>query len=802
VLRDVFDLPGLCALLARVEARQLKIASCDSRVPSPFSSSLLFTYVASFIYEGDAPLAERKAQALSVDQAQLRELLGEAELRELLDAEAIEGFERRAQRLEGEHKPKAPDGAHDLLLLLGDLSEDELQLRLAEGADAHAIADRLIDERRAVRVRLGGKLRLVAAEDVARYRDAVGIVPPQGLPSALLESVQDPLGDLVSRYARTHGPFRAEEVAERLGLGVGAVRSALGLLAARDRVLEGEFLPRRLQRGPGREWVDAEVLRTLKRRSLSRLRQQIEPVEPAALGRFAAEWQAVDRPRRGTEALLSAIEQLQGAPLVASSLPAVLGARVQPLREADLDLLCSAGEVVWRGLGPLGGRDGRLALYLTDHLPLLAPAAEVAPGELQARLRGVLHQRGASFFADLVSALGAFPADVLSALWDLVWAGEVTNDTLAPLRSWLRGAEGGSAREKRSIAAARGFRSRRAGPPGSEGRWSLLPPLGEAAGKQGPNATKRAAALAQTLLSRHGVLTREAVMAEEVPGGFAAVYGVLKAMEESGRARRGLFVAGLGATQFALPGAEERLRALREPPEEPGPALVLAATDPANPYGAALPWPERAGGQEQLGRPQRAAGAQVILRGGALLGVLSRGEQGLTTWLPEAEPARARSLEALVRALAGLVDSGRRRALLLARIDGVEAERSPLRDAFVAAGFAAGIKGLLKRAPLEARFPGAKVLAGARTPRGVMRGPMGPDLERSPWSRKLARPEGDEDPGLEALDDAGEQADEPLEDPDETAAAADSSSVAADIGPLEEVDSVDIVSALPHRKRS
>ena len=740
VLRDVFDLPGLVALLGRVEARTLKIVSVDSRTPSPFASSLLFSYVASFIYDGDAPLAERRAQALSVDQAQLRELLGEAELRELLDADAIEEFERRAQRLDAEHKPRTVDGVHDLLLLLGDLSEPELQVRLAEGAQIGPLAARLVDERRAVRVQLAGQLRLVATEDIARFRDAVGLVPPPGLPSALLEPVRDPLADLVSRYARTHGPFRAEELAERLGLGVGPVRTALGALAAQDRVLEGEFLPRRLQRGiAGREWVDAEVLRTLKRRSLSRLRQQIEPVEPAALGRFAVEWHGVDHPRRGADALLTAIEQLQGAPLLASSLFTVLGARVQPLQEADLDLLCSAGEVVWRGLGPLGGRDGRLALYLTDHLPLLGPAATPAPGELQAKLRGVLHKQGASFFAELVTAASAFPADVLAALWDLVWAGEVTNDTLAPLRSWLGGAEGGSAKEKRALLAARGFRSRRSGLPGSEGRWALLPPLGDAAGKAGPGPTKRAAALAAALLARHGVLTREAVMAEEVPGGFTAVYGVLKAMEEAGRVRRGLFVAGLGATQFAQPGAEERLRALREPSEESGPALVLAATDPANPYGAGLPWPARpASGPSEpaslAARPQRGAGAQVVLHDGALLAVLARGEQGLTTWLPEGDPARGKALSALVRALANLVDSGRRKALLLARIDGVEAERSPLRDAFVAAGFSSGIKGLLKRAPLEGRF------GGGRVPRAPPRGPLGPDLARSPWSRHLAEP--------------------------------------------------------------
>ena len=764
VLRDVFDLPGLTALLARVEARTLRVVSVDSRVPSPFSSSLLFSYVASFIYEGDAPLAERRAQALAVDQSQLRELLGEAELRELLDADSIAEFERRAQRLAAEHPAKTADGVHDLLLALGDLSEAELALRCAPGAGVEALSAALVAAQRAVRVRVAGAARLIAVEDAARFQGALGLALPRGLPGALLEPAHEPLLDLCSRFARTHGPFRAGDLAARLGRSEPVIAGALAQLAGRGRLLEGEFLPQRLQRaGGGREWVDAGVLATLKRRSLAKLRRQVEPVEPAALGRFAIAWHGLARPRRGADALLAAVEQLQGAPLPASALAAILGARVQPLREADLDLLCSSGEVIWRGLGPLGGRDGRLALYLTDHHRLLAPAAAPAPGALQAKLRDELKRRGASFFADLAAALGAFPADLLGALWDLVWAGEVTNDTLAPLRSWLRGAESPSPREARALNAARGFRSRRAGPPGSEGRWSLI---SRSSADEGTDATARAAALSQMLLARHGVLTREAVLAEALPGGFTAVYGVLKAMEEAGRVRRGWFVAGLGATQFALPGAEERLRALRSPPEPVGapaeaplggvPAeprtFVLAATDPANPYGAALPWPEKEGAH-----PQRAAGAQVVLHDGALLAVLGRGEHGLATWLPAGEPERGAAARALAQALGGLVDSGRRRAVLIARIDGAEAERSPLCDAFAAAGFSVGQKGLLRRAPLQPREGGnssAPVLRrGLRAPRGALRGPLGPDLARDPAPAR----EDEADAGVWTEDDAGSE---------------------------------------------
>ena len=676
-LRDVFDLPGLQETLRRVQDRRLRIVSVESRTPSPFAASLLFSYVANFIYDGDAPLAERRAQALSVDQAQLRELLGESELRELLDAEAIDQHERGAQRLL--RPARGPDGLHDLLLSLGDLSEAELRTRV-EGEPALAA---LFDERRAFPLNLAGEKRWVAAEDAARFRDALGVPPPAGLPRELLEPVKDPLGDLVSRWARTHGPFRAEELAARWGVGVAVAREALLRLAAQDRVLEGEFMPG----GRGREWVDAEVLKALKRRSLAKLRKQVEPVDPAALARFLADWQGLARPRRGLDALLGAVEQLQGAPLVASSLEReVLAARIQPLKAGDLDILFSAGELIWRGVAPIGSRDGRIALYLTDHYRLLAPPPAPAPGELCEKLRAQLRKRGASFFADLQAATSAFPADLLKALWDLVWSGEVTNDTLAPLRSYLRGEP---REQRRALHLGRPFRSRRIGPPGSEGRWSLLP---DSSG----TPTERAAALAQTLLARHGVVTREAVQAEEIAGGFSAVYPVLKAMEEGGRARRGYFVAGLGGAQFAVPGAEERLRSFRDLQEEPL-SFVLAATDPANPYGATLPWPKGDG----EARAQRAAGAQVVLHDGVLLGWLGRGEHNLQTFLPADEPRRTHAARSLALALAALVEDGRRKALLIARVDSQEVDGSPLAAELKAAGFTAGIKGYLKRAPQQ-----------------------------------------------------------------------------------------------------
>ncbi|MCA1827660.1 MAG: DEAD/DEAH box helicase, partial [Myxococcales bacterium] len=685
-LRDVFDLPALQDVLRKVQDRRVRVTSVATRTPSPFASSLLFSYVANFIYDADAPLAERRAQALSVDQTQLRELLGEAELRELLDAEAIGLQERFAQRLE--RPARGVDGLHDLLLQLGDLSEAEIRDRF----EGDPPLEELATQRRAFSFALAGETRWIAAEDAARVRDALGVPPPPGLPHELLEPVEDPIGDLVSRWARTHGPFHAEDLAARWGVGVAVVRTALERLAEQERVLEGEFLPG----GRGREWVDAEVLKALKRRSLARLRKQVEPVDPAALSRFLADWQGIARPRRGLDALLSAIEQLQGAPLVASSLEReVLAARVL-LKPGDLDVLFSAGELIWRGLGPIGSRDGRIALYLTDHYRLLAPPPVKPDGELCEKIRHELRKRGASFFADLQAATGVFAADLLKALWDLVWSGEVTNDTLAPLRSYMRGEPRDDRRDRRFGVP---FRSRRVAPPGSEGRWSLLPePRG--------TATERAAALAQTLLARHGVVTREAAQAEEITGGFSAVYPVLKAMEDAGRARRGYFVAGLGGAQFAVPGAEERLRSFREPAQEPL-TLVLAATDPANPYGATLPWPRREGDGDA--RAQRAAGAQVVLHDGALVGWLGRGEHNLHTFLPPDEPAHSHAARALAHGLAAQVDGFRRKAFLIARVDGEDVNASPLAPFLKEAGFTPGIRGYLKRAPLPAAEPAPAV---------------------------------------------------------------------------------------------
>jgi len=713
-LRDVFDLPALVELLRDVRARRVRVVSKETRAPSPFASSLLFGFAASFLYDGDAPLAERRAQALAVDPAQLRELLGEAELRELLDAEVMAALEAQLQQLEPQLRARSADGVADLLLRLGDLSREELARRSASPEVAAAI-DVLVRERRAVPVRVAGEARFVAVEDAARYRDALGTPLPPGLPEALLGKVEDALAGLLARYARRHAPFTLGDAAARFGLAGGAAEAALAPLVRDGRLLEGAFRPH----GTERELCDPEVLGALRRRSLARLREEVEPVEPRLLGRMLTSWHGLVRRARGLDAVLDAVEKLQGAPLPASLLETeILPARVEGYLRGDLDTLAAGGELLWVGVEPLGERDGRVALYLAGALHRLAPPPRPGDGggeplgAREERLLEHLRTRGASFFAELHAAAaggggGGWEAHTVDALWSLVWRGLVTNDTFSALRAHV---ESGPARKERSRRVARaaprgGFRSRLSAPPGAGGRWTLVEARRAAAGPR-PSATEWAAATAQQLLVRYGLVTRGAAQAEGLPGGFSAVYDVLRHLEESGRIRRGYFVAGVGAMQFAQPGVLDLLRALREPPERPE-VVVLAATDPANPYGALLDWPaappspgaagaEPAAGGKEGRRPMRAVGAQVVLVDGALAAWASRGGRQLLAWLPPGEPERSRTGRAIAEAIANLarVAQARHEGALVAEIDGGPPAHHPLAAFLVEAGFLPGAAGL------------------------------------------------------------------------------------------------------------
>jgi ATP-dependent Lhr-like helicase len=713
VLRDHFDMPALVDTLRKISSRSLRVTTIDAKAPSPFAASLLFSYVANYIYDGDAPLAERRAQALSVDQAQLRELLGDAELRELLDPDALDAVERQLQHLDEKYTVRTADGLHDLLIRIGDLTPSEIEARSLM-PDTMTIVRDLERARRIVPLTIAGTSRYVATEDVARFRDALGVPLPLGLPEALLEPVRDPAGDLALRYARSHGPFTAAEFAARYGLGIAVADALLLRLTADGKLIEGEFRPG----GAEREWIDPDVLRSLRRRSLATLRQEIEPVDADALGRFAVSWHGIGVGRRGLEPLLDAIEQLQGAAVPASVLEReILPARVDDYQPAMLDTLMAAGEVVWVGVEPLGERDGRITLYLTDHVQRLRMGAKTVEEGRTADIVAFLRDHGASFFTAIHEGTGGgFPNETVEALWDLVWKGLITNDTLHPLRAYVRTEDKRTARRGRSAP----FRSRRLVPRTAEGRWALVagpkdPPYVRGTNKEvvgrvfrpgeQARATEWAAAMAQQLLTRHGVVTRETVASEAVAGGFSAVYQVLKAMEDAGRIRRGYFVAGLGAAQFAMPAALDLLRSMRELPETPR-TVVLAATDPANPYGAILKWPElpsppgAAPDVKDVGRgPTRTVGSLVLLIDGFAAAYLRRGERELLLVLPDVEPRRshvARAVARMLLHLAAVRDEGRR-GMLISEINGAAATAHPASRMFIDEGFAVSALGLQAR---------------------------------------------------------------------------------------------------------
>ncbi len=782
VLVDVFDVPSLVGLMRQIAARSVRVVEVTTQSPSPFARSLLFGYVAQFLYEGDSPLAERRAAALTVDPALLAELLGGGDglsLRDLLDPVALATTEADLQRLSEHRRARSADEVADLLRILGPLTTAEVAQRSVD-LDAGATLDGLEAARRAIVVRVGGVERWADPSDAPLLRDALGTALPPGIAPSLLQPVADPLSRLLGRYARTRGPFVAKDAAATFGLGVAVVTDALRRLAGSGRVAEGEFRPLGQPAlstgaaGPAgsgdgeptgadgaREFVDAEVLRLLRRRSLAALRAEVEPVPADAMGRFLPAWNGIVAPPMptkplpageydwsngglpgragggarsagarpaartpgGIDALLRAIEQLAGAVLPASAVETlVLPARVRGYAPAMLDELMSAGDVLWTGHGALGGDDGWVSLHLADSAPLTMPVRTDAvlgdgaslDGELHRALLAVLSRGGGFFFRSLTDAVadetGAFHSDdaVAEVLWELVFAGLATGDTFAPLRARLTG---GRTTHRAKPAAPRvrqrgvsglallsagrqqrvGPAVRRGGPPMVAGRWSLISDVET-------DPTIRAHAAAEVLLDRYGIVTRGAVVAEETPGGFAAVYKVMSAFEESGRVRRGYFVEGLGAAQFATAGAVDRVRAFvsTDADRVPGGGLVLAAADPANPFGAALPWPERGGDEKH--RPARRAGALVVLVDGAPVLYAERGGRTLISFSGEEAPDDAVLHEA-ARALAEKVTGGAIGSLTVTKVDGVDAVASagPVAKALTDNGFAVTPQGLRLR---------------------------------------------------------------------------------------------------------
>ncbi len=653
-LQDVFDLPALKQLLHGIATREVDLVDVETASASPFASSLLFDYIATYMYEDDTPPAERRAQALSLDRDLLRELLGQEELRSLLDGAALEEVERSLRPV-----PRDPDHLHDVLRLRGDLRPGEFD-------EAHAAI--LEAERRAIRVRVAGEERLAAAEDAGRYRDALGVMPPSGLPDVFLEPVTDSLASLVGRWARGRGPFTTAESAAWFGQDV---ESVLRELEHADKLVRGELRPG----GTEREWCDAEVLRRLRRASLAALRREVEPVEQASLGRFLPSWHGIDRRASLREALIP----LQGLALPVALWEAeVLPRRVPDYRPEQLDQLCASGELVWVGAGL-----DRVALFFREDAPALGrpPAAPLPEGEKDDAIRRALDGR-ALFWADLLEEAQLEAGDAIAAVWNLVWAGEVTNDAWAPLRAERRYESSRRGRRPADRRMRRFSRVRATRATATQGRWSL------AAGLFADGEPDRRA-LAELLLERQGIVTRDSVRGEGISGGFGAVYGELRALETLGTCRRGYFVEGLGGAQFALGGAVERLRELRpRDAEEPEP-LVLAAADPAQPYGAALPWPKRAGS-----RAARVAGAHVVLLGGEAALFVERGGRSLVP-LRDPDPAWLRPA---VEALVAFVRRGGAKRLAVERFDGEPVAESMAMQLLVEAGFLAGPRRAVLRA--------------------------------------------------------------------------------------------------------
>ena len=707
VLQDVYDLPALAGVARAIEERRIRLVETSPAQPSPFARDLLFGYVGAFMYEGDSPLAERRAAALAVDPALLAELLGTVEMRELLDPEVIVQFAAQAQRVDPERRVRGAEGVADLVRALGPLSVEEVAQRLQAEDDAVAAAtteqaqrdlELLIAQRRAIPVTIAGTRRTAAIEDAGRLRDALGVALPVGIPTAFLDPAEDPLGDLLSRFARTHGPFPAAAVAERLGIGPAVARQGLRRLEVQGRVVSGFFLPAEPAAVADEpDWCDAGVLRRLRMRSLAAIRGSVEPVPPAVFARFLPEWQHVTRPLRGVDGVLAVTDQLAGVPIPASAWESmILPSRVRDYSPAMLDELSAAGEVVWSGQGQLPGRDGWIRLHPAELVPVTASESEEDPpaDSLDARILGVLRTGGAFFARRLRELAGADSEQaVTAALWRLTWTGHVTNDTFAPVRGLVaagRQAHRAGRRAPRT-RTYRGGAGRAAMPPRDAmavGRWSTL-------GPREPDPAVRATAAAGLLLDRYGVVTRGSVQAEQLPGGFAQAYRTLARFEDAGHCRRGYLVEGLGAAQFAASATIDRLREYAAVPEPPPlTAVTLAATDPANPYGAALPWPAR---PDSGHRPGRKAGALLVLVDGDPALYLERGGRSLLTFTADDDR--------LAAAVAGLVATAHARGLdsiSVEQWDGAAVLGTPRASMLRDAGFQETVRGMALRRTIPA----------------------------------------------------------------------------------------------------
>lgn len=732
VLQDVYDTGALRKVLTDVHSRKTGFTEIITETPSPFARSLLFGYVGEFMYEGDTPSSERRLAALSVDPQMLSELLGEVALKDLLEAEAIRQVISELQRTKPGWQLKGSTGVLDLLRTLGPLTAKEIGERIDPSSGDHMdlIGDLLVN-RQAYEARLGGQVYLAAMEDAGLLAHASGTPPPQGVPSAFLNVQGDPLRSLVVRYAATNGPFTAEGAAARFQVAQATMETTLRSLAEEGRVLRGRFLPDELfdyEAGPDSQWVAKPVLEKLRSRSLALLRGAVEPVGRSSYARFLTRWQYADSSLNGVDGAHTVVEQLAGVYLPASTWETlVFPQRVRDYKPHYLESLVSSGEVHWVGFQAIGSTDGWVAFYPAGVDVFNAPdegAAGEPMGDLAAAILEALAQRGALFAPAIAAEVGSGVSEphFEEAMWDLVWRGKITSDSVSALRakvSGRRSAQKTNRRRSRArswgrahTSATRQGVSSLSQQPSLAGRWSLTESLSGALSDSAADF-EEASSTALTvwlacMLDRYGVVTRGAVASEQFPGGFAAAYRLLAQFEQEGACQRGYFIEGLGAAQFALPGAVDYLREVHEETQKGGmpSAVTLSATDPANPYGAALPWPPVEG--DVSARPKRNPGALVSMLDGKPALYLERGGKTALTFEgaetegegpseqhegPDGEACR----EATAKSMVGAARAGHLATFTIEKVGGEPVGVSPWEEAFLAAGFEKVPRGVVLR---------------------------------------------------------------------------------------------------------
>ncbi len=668
-LQDVYDLPALQEVVRDINTRGIRIAEVTCDQPSPFASSLLFNYTGAFMYEGDTPLAEKRAAALSLDPSLLAKLLGTVELRELLDADVIAETDANLRRL---GRAKTSEQFADTLRMVGPVDVDKL-------ADYTEVPLSTLEENlrgRVMRVRIGGREHIAQTLDAPLLRDGLGVPVPPGV-AAQVATIPDALQQLVGRWVRTRGPFTLRDLADAFGLAVGAAYEPLHRLIDQDKVIPGHYR----QGVDEEEYVAAEVLRIIRSRSLAAARAQTQPVTQSAYGRFLPAWHNVSasgvRPAlRGADGVFTVLEQLAGVRLPASAWEShILPSRVGDYSPVMLDELTASGEILIVGAGKAGARDPWIMLLPADYAEQLLPQAEepqlsLTQSQVMERVRG----GGGYLFSDLLGPLDERTTtsdELREAMWDLVEAGCLSPDSFAPIRARLAGGKGKSAHRTRRRPQRSRIRSGRTSfanttPPDMVGRWAATP-------RADTDATRRSVALGESLLDRYGVVTRGSVVAEDILGGFALAYKTLSGFEESGKALRGYLIEGLGAAQFSTPATIDRLRGHADSDDvigwpsgtrEPD-VYVLAATDPANPYGAALPWPTQG--------PTRAAGAIVVLIDGLLAAHITRGGKTMTTFFEGFPEGIGDPLPLVIDALDEAVRAGRMQPLGVEKFNGESA---------------------------------------------------------------------------------------------------------------------------------